>query len=98
MSFHEDFVSNLASHNVSDHLAMGHATITGTGKVVTGLSGAITTAVLSVKAPAKAALSGHVAGWAATGGEAGSIDVSVFDVAGDAATAAAVVSWVATDV
>lgn len=96
MSFHRDFETDLAAVPDAGHVASGHSTITGTGVITTGLSGAIRSVVATVQAPSPTALSGFVAG-AVAGTNAGDINVSVFDKAGAAATAPAVVHWFASD-
>lgn len=96
MSFHEDAVSDAAANPDFGHIASGHASVTGTGTITTGLKASVKSVVATVQAPSPTALSGFVAG-AVAGTTAGDINISVFDKAGAAATAAAIVHWVASD-
>lgn len=96
MPIGEDFDEDIAANPDTGHIASGHSSVTGTGTITTGLKASVKSVVATVQAPSATALSGFVAG-AVAGASAGDINVSVFDKAGAAATAAAVVHWFASD-
>jgi hypothetical protein len=92
----ESWQSEAAANADVGQIASGHASITGTGTINTGLAALIQTCVASLQTVTFGA-GGHFTVACVPGGSAGQIQVTVYDSAGAQSTSAVVVHWFASD-